>query len=255
MLPVLFHIGSFPIRSWGLLLAIAFMMAAWRATTIAKRYGISSEDYWDASLAGLLGGVLGGRVGYVLQNLPLYVKEPARIVNFMEGGMTSFGGLLGGVLVGLWVCKKKKMDGWDAADVAAPSLAIGMFFGRIGCLLNGCCYGRACAYPWGMDFHPDEHTTITHVHPTQLYECFGVAIAFGLLVLLEKRRQFRGQILLGFCVLYGIVRFVVEIWREQAGAESVQAGLSTGQWASLTVSLIAAIAWPILAKRNAIERA
>lgn len=256
MLPILFHIGSFPLRSWGLLLMIAFLMGAWRASKAAPRYGIKVEDYWDASLAGLFGGVLGGRLGYVLQNLSTYLEDPKKaifsIAAVWQGGMTSFGGLLGGIAVGLYVCKKKGMNLWDAIDLGAPSLAIGMFFGRIGCLLNGCCYGHKCELPWAMDFHPDEHTAILGVHPTQLYEALGVAIAYVILISLEKRRAFRGQIFLAFCVLYGTVRFVVEIWREQSGVESIKAGLSTGQWASLGVALIAVAAWPLLAKKNRI---
>lgn len=250
MLPILFHIGPFPLRSWGLLLMIAFLMGAWRASKNAHRYGIKVEDYWDAGLAGLFGGVIGGRLGYVLQNLGSYKSDFFSVAAVWQGGMTSFGGLLGGVLVGLTVCKKRGMNVWDAVDLGAPSLAIGMFFGRIGCLLNGCCYGHKCDQPWAMNFYPDEHTRVLGVHPTQAYEAVGVAITYLLLVALEKRRVFRGQLLLAFCILYGIVRFTVEFWREQSGAESMKAGLSTGQWASLTIAAIAAIAWPILAKKN-----
>lgn len=253
MLPVLFHIGSFPLRSWGLLLMIAFLMAAWRAACVAPRYGLKSEDYWDASLAGLFGGVLGGRIGYILQNLDTYKSDLLSIGAVWQGGMTSFGGLIGGVLVGILVCKKKGMNPWDAIDTAAPSLAIGMFFGRIGCLLNGCCYGHKCDLPWKMNFYPDEHTQIIGVHPTQIYEAIGVALAFGSLVWLEKHRTFRGQIICAFMVLYGIVRFVVEIWREQSGTESVKAGLSTGQWASLFVSLVGIVLGLVLAKKNRID--
>ena len=252
MRPVLFHIGSFPLRSWGLLLMIAFLMAMWRATKVAPRYGIKSEDYGDAAMWGLLGGVLGGRLFYVFQNLKSYLAHPQDIFAVWQGGMTSFGGLLGGVWLGIVVCKKKGMNVWDALDIAAPSLAIGMFFGRLGCLLNGCCYGHQCELPWAMSFYPENEPAKLGVHPTQIYEMIGVAIAFALLMALEKRRAFRGQLFLAFCVLYGIVRFVVEIWREQAGAGSVKAGLSTGQWASIAVVLVAGAFWPMLAKKNRI---
>ena len=253
MIPVLFHIGAFPLRSWGLMLMIAFLMGALHATKLARRYGIKPDDLWDASLAGLFGGVLGGRLGYVLQNMGEYLKNPAQILNFMSGGMTSFGGMLGGVVVGLFVCKKKGMNLWDAADAIAPSLAIGWFFGRIGCLLNGCCYGHKCDVAWKMNFYPDEHTQILGVHPTQIYEAIGMVLTYGVLMSLTKRRVFRGQIFAAFLVLYGIVRFVVEFWREQSGAESIKAGLSTGQWASLLVAFVGLALGSVLAKKNKIN--
>ncbi len=252
MRPVLFHIGSFPLRSWGFLLMIAFLMAMWRATKTAPRYGIKSEDYGDAAMWGLLGGVLGGRLAYVFLNLKSYLSHPQDIFAVWQGGMTSFGGLIGGVWLGITVCKKKGMDVWDALDIAAPSLAIGMFFGRLGCLFNGCCYGHTCTLPWAMNFYPEHESARLSAHPTQIYEMIGVAIAFAAMVALEKRRAFRGQIICAFMVLYGIVRFVVEIWREQSGVESVKAGLSTGQWASLLVSLVGLVLGVVLAKKNRI---
>ncbi len=220
MRPILFHIGSFPLRSWGLLLMIAFLMGAWRASKAAPRYGIKTDDLWDASLAGLFGGVLGGRLGYVVQNPGEYLSNPREILNFMSGGMTSFGGLIGGVAAGLAVCKKRGMNVWDAADVAAPSLAIGWFFGRLGCLLNGCCYGHKCDVAWKMNFYPDSHTQIIGVHPTQIYEAIGMVIAYAVLVALEKKRAFRGQIFAVFLGLYGLSRFIVEIAAAVAEAET-----------------------------------
>lgn len=252
MRPVLLHLGNFPLRAWGFLLMIAFLMGAVRAVKVAEgRYGISREKLWDASMAGLFGGVIGARLLYVLLNIGDYSKHPLQAFAVWEGGMTSFGGLLGGMLVGLWAAKKRGLNVLDVCDVAGPSLAIGMFFGRIGCLLNGCCYGHVCTQPWAIDFHPENSPATGPVHPTQVYEAFGVALVYAFLTLyLEKRRAFPGQILLAFTILYGVVRFIVEFWRAQSSTESVIAGLSTGQWAGILVIAVAAGFWPVLAKRK-----
>src|SRR4051812_23133825 len=100
MLPILFHIGQFPVHSWGVLLMIGFLLGAWRAAKHAPRYGIVPEDLWDASLFGLFGGVVGGRLAYVLLNIPYFSIHPGEIVALWSGGMTSFGGLIGGMLAG-----------------------------------------------------------------------------------------------------------------------------------------------------------
>lgn len=250
MLPVLFHIGSYPVGSWGLLLMVAFVAGAVRAVVAAEKlYGVPRDPLWDASLYGLFGGVLGGRLAFVLLNPKQYLTHPGEVFAVWQGGMTSFGGLIGGVGVGLFIAKKRGLNVLDVCDAAGPSLAIGWFFGRIGCLLNGCCYGHVCTQPWAMEFHPKDGPITGRVHPTQLYDALGMALTFAFLTLvLEKRRAFRGQLLLVFLILFGVVRFVVEFWREQSGTESIIAGLSTGQWASIAVAAVALALWPAWSK-------
>jgi phosphatidylglycerol:prolipoprotein diacylglycerol transferase len=250
MLPVLFTIGSFKLHTWGLLLLIGFFVAVSRAARMAPRYGFTRDALWDCSLIGLLGGVIGGRLAYVAQNIPYFTGHPGEILAVWTGGMTSFGGFLGGIAAGLLAARKRGMNVADAADLAAPSLAIGYFFGRIGCLLNGCCYGRACALPWAIHFHPDGQGDTGAVHPTQLYSALAAAVIFVVLRFLEPRRAFKGQLILVFAILYGIYRFVVEFWREGATAEIALAHLTSGQLASLAVSLIATGLYLVLARRR-----
>ncbi|MBC8140406.1 MAG: prolipoprotein diacylglyceryl transferase, partial [Armatimonadetes bacterium] len=204
MYPVLFSVGSLPIHAWGVLLMIGFLVGTWRAAKVAPRYGIPGEDLWDAALFGLLGGILGARFAYVLQNLGDYTANPLAAFALWQGGMTSFGGLIGGVTVGLWILHRRGHSLLDAGDLVAPSLALGYLFGRIGCYLNGCCYGGYCPEPLGVHF-PEIPGT---VHATQLYSAFaGLAIFFALAVM-ESRRTFAGQILALFALLYGVYRFV-----------------------------------------------
>jgi phosphatidylglycerol:prolipoprotein diacylglycerol transferase len=251
MRPILFHVGRFPVHSWGLLLMLGFLLAVWRAARNARRYGLAPEDVWDASLFGLVGGVVGGRLVYILLNLSHFVAHPAEIIRIDQGGMTSFGGLIGGVLVGLLVARMRRMNVADAADLTAVSLPIGYAIGRVGCFLNGCCYGGKCDLPWAVNFpHSEQGGPTGPVHPAQLYSAFAGVVMFLLLTLLERRRRFRGQLMLAFVFLYGVYRFLVEFVREGATADlSGIAHLTQAQVASLAFSLVAAVLYALLARR------
>ena len=239
MYPVLFHIGTFPVHSWGLLLMIGFLLGTYRAARFAPRYGIAPEDLWDCALFGLFGGVVGGRLAFVLnpENIAGFLHAPLTILALWQGGMTSFGGFLGGVGAGLLTARARKVNILDIGDLAAPSLAIGYFWGRIGCFLNGCCYGGVCREPWGVRFPGMTEP----VHPTELYSAGAAAVIFAALVWAEKRRAFRGQLLLLFALLYALYRFVVEFFREGATAgPSGVAQLTQGQVACLVIAFVAA---------------
>ena len=250
MLPVLFKLGPFTLHSWGLLLLAAFVAAALRGVKRAPRYGISPEAIWDCALIGLLGGIVGGRLAFVLQQASYFSSHPGEILAIWTGGMTSFGGLIGGVGAGIWAAKRRGIRVADAADLTAVSLPIGYAIGRIGCFLNGCCHGSACSLPWAVDFHPDGGPATGPVHPAQLYSAAAGLLIYAVLMLLEKRRSFPGQLLLLFMAFYGIYRFLVEFVREGATAEVLAAGLTTGQIASLATVAAAAVATAILARKR-----
>lgn len=254
MYPELFHIGSFPVHSWGVLLMIGFLHAAWRAARNAHRYNIVPEDVWDVALLGLFGGVLGARLAYVGLNGPYFAAHPGEIFALWTGGMTFYGGLFGGIAAGVLVCRFKKMTVSDMADLAAVSFPIGYFWGRVGCFLNGCCYGAACTIPWlAVEFHLPGGGKTVPSHPAQLYSAFISLLIYLALLPLERTRAFRGQIILAYTFLYGVYRFLVEFVREGATAETTAlAGLTQGQLASLALSLIAAVIYAVLwAKRGA----
>ena len=254
MLPVLFKVGTFPIHTWGILLMVGFLCATARGARSAQRYGAKSADIWDCALGGLFAGVVGGRIGFVIQSPTYFAAHPGESVALWDGGMTSFGGLIGGVAMGVYLAHKRGIKPADAADIAAIGLPIGMFFGRLGCLLNGCCYGHVCALPWAMHFFPEGHGDTGPVHPTQLYEVLGMVVVYAVLTWLERRRAFPGQLLLVFALLYSVVRFIVEIWRAQDGPQSVKLGLSTGHWFSILVVVLAGGLYAFLARRAAASR-
>ncbi len=250
MLPVLFKIGPFTLHSWGLLLLVAFLAATFRAVKRAPRYGIAPDAIWDCSLIGLLGGIVGGRLAFVAQQASYFASHPGEILAIWTGGMTSFGGLIGGVAAGVWAAKRRGIKVGDAADLTAVSLPIGYAIGRIGCFLNGCCHGSKCSLPWAVEFKHDGGVSTGLVHPAQLYSAIAGLLIYGVLVLLERRRTFPGQLLLVFMALYGVYRFLVEFVREGATAEVLAAGLTTGQIASLATVIAAGIAMVVMAKRR-----
>ncbi|MDX1933923.1 MAG: prolipoprotein diacylglyceryl transferase [Capsulimonadales bacterium] len=253
MLPVLFHIGNFPVRSWGLLLMVGFLAGTWWAARNARRYGIAPEDVWDISLVGLFGGVVGARLFWVAQNLPYIARHPQEIAAVWTGGMTFYGGLFGGILAGMLMCRRKKVNMADMADLAGLAFPIGYFFGRIGCFLNGCCYGGECDLPWGTRFHLPNGTMTPPSHPAQLYAAVAAVIMFLVLRTIERRRAFPGQVILSFVGLYAIYRFFIEFVREGATADLAGiAHLTVGQVFSLGVAVAVAV-WYVLAARRPVR--
>jgi len=251
MLPVLFKIGPYPVHSWGLLLMLGFLLAAWRAAQNARRFHFTREDVWDVSLFGLLGGVLGGRLGFVVQNLSFYTHNAGKILALWDGGMTFYGGMAGGILAGVLVCRAKKMNVADMADLAAVSFPLGYLMGRIGCFLNGCCYGGACDLPWATRFHTDSGLTVPS-HPAQLYSALISLGIYLALLPIERARKFRGQVMLAYLFLYGVYRFLIEFVREGATADVTNfLHLTLGQIVSLALSGVAAFLWMQASRRAA----
>ena len=252
MLPVLFHVGRFPVHSWGVLLMIGFLFALYRCKINGYRYGLSWEAILDVAVFGLIGGVIGGRLVYVALNWSPHLDSLGNPVTFAyrdhlaaipavwTGGMTSFGGFGGGILAGVLACRARGINVGDMADLMAVSFPIGYGIGRIGCFLNGCCYGDQCDYPWAVKFQWDDGV-VRASHPAQLYSVFAAVVMYLLLLPLERGRKFRGQIMFAFLTLYGIYRFLVEFVRVGAtGSKTAFAGLTQAQIASLLISAVCA---------------
>jgi phosphatidylglycerol---prolipoprotein diacylglyceryl transferase len=157
-------------------------------------------------------------------------------LKFWQGGLAFYGGFLLAVPLGLWYARRKQLGVLRIADLTSPFIALGLFFGRIGCFFNGCCYGTECDLPWAMRFPGQSR----FVHPTQLYEA-GAALAIAAVLYLgvRPRKRAHGQVFAALLVLYGVVRFALELVR--ADARGGFAGLSTSQW--IAIPLVAAGVW------------
>jgi phosphatidylglycerol:prolipoprotein diacylglycerol transferase len=209
MYPVLFRIGQFEVTSFGVLVAIAALVGMWIFSREADRRGLPAGTP-DAAVAGVLGGLLGAKL---LWTIEFSGDEPIANLLFSRGGLSWFGGLMGGVGTGLWMLRRRGVPIVPALSAATPALAIGHAIGRIGCFLVGDDYGRPSDLPWAVAFPEGRPPTLLRVHPTQLYEAAALAVIAWLLVR-WRRRLVPDSVVLGrYFVLAGATRFVIEFIR------------------------------------------
>ncbi len=198
MFPVLFHIGGFTVLSYGLFMAVGFLLGIGIAVREARRKGIPPEKILDLSFYIIFSAIIGSRLLFVLINYPHYLEHPLDFFKVWEGGLVFFGGLILSFLTGLWIIRKQKLLFWETADLMAPSIAIGQAFGRLGCFAACCCFGRTTNRFWGVTFtHPDSLApTGIALHPTQLYEALTALIIFFILWFFKDRQKNSGMIFL-----------------------------------------------------------
>ena len=242
MHPVLFRIGAFNVYAYGFMLALAFTLCTLGFVRKGKDVGLPEEKLFGLVLWILVAAMLGARLLYVLLEFPVYVADPLSIFNIRSGGLSFHGGLVFGIAAGLWYTYKHKLPQGQVADLLAPYVALGYAFVRIGCLLNGCCYGRPANVFWAL---PAAYADDTMRHPTQLYAFFAALLIFLLLRYREKRIRFAGQLFWEFILLYSLYRFIVEFFREVNMHLEM---LTLGQAASLVGVIFAYVVirfWPL----------
>jgi phosphatidylglycerol:prolipoprotein diacylglycerol transferase len=251
MYPELIRIGSFPINTYGVFLAIAFLSAIFVTVKLAERDGLPRERIYDLSLWMLLASLVGSKF-LMLFTEPEYRDQPLQLLSldFLRSGGVFYGGLLGAVLAGYLLMKRYKLPWWKTADACAPGIALGNFFGRQGCFAAGCCWGEPTILPWGVKFSELGHQITgvpidAHLHPTQLYESFAMLLVFVFLLYLHKRRRFPGQVILAYALLYSIIRFAIEFVRDDPRGDILGltslTGLSTSQLISIVIGITALI--------------
>lgn len=237
MHPILFHIGSFPIHFYGVMIALAFLSGLWTATLRARREKISSDIIADVTLWIMAGVILGARIVYVITYWQEeFAGQPlSEIFMIQHGGLVFYGGLIGAMVAATIYLRWKKLPMWKIADTLAPSIALGSVFGRIGCLLNGCCYGRACDLPWAITFPADNplHPPTYPVHPTEIYDALLNLGLYVFLAWLFRRKKFDGQVFATYLVGYAITRSFVEYFRGDYDAAHHHFGLTPGQVVSI----------------------
>jgi phosphatidylglycerol:prolipoprotein diacylglycerol transferase len=251
MYPEIFHIGSFPINTYGVFLAIAFLCAILVTVRLATRDGLPKEKIYDLCLWMLLGGLIGSKI-LMLFTEPEYRDHPLQLISldFLRSGGVWYGGLLGAVLASYFLMKRYKLPWWTTADACAPGIAVGNFFGRQGCFAAGCCWGKPTTLPWGVKFTELGHEITgvpidNYLHPTQLYESFAMLLVFFFLLWLHKRKRFSGQVILVYALLYSVIRFAIEFVRDDPRGDilglTTLTGLSTSQMISLVIGVSALI--------------
>ncbi len=237
--PVLFNLGSIEIRWYGVMVALAVLFGVSASAMLAKREGlgnITQNQVLSVAIWAVPGGVIGARLIHVFDEWSYFVDHPGDIIG--GEGMGIFGAILGGTLTAVLYARIVGIPIGRLCDVGAFGLLVAQAIGRIGCFLNGCCYGTTTDLPWSTVWtHPDSYGPIVEaVHPTQIYELLFDLVIFGLIWGLRHRVKIPGVIYLIYISAYSIGRFTLSFWREN---EEAFLGLQQAQLVSLAVLAIA----------------
>ncbi|MDD5156238.1 MAG: prolipoprotein diacylglyceryl transferase [Candidatus Omnitrophica bacterium] len=207
MHPVICTWGPFSIYSYGMMLAIAFVVGSALAAMEAGRRNIEPDIIFNLCFVIAISGVIGARIFYVATNLGEYLRDPLEIFMLQHGGLSWFGGLMLGAAAGIAYVRHKKLPLLKILDLMSPFVALAQSIGRIGCLLNGCCFGRESAY--GLYFPVHDKVLI----PTQMYSSLFLVFLFIILRILQDRPHKQGYVFFSYLALYSVGRFFIEFWR------------------------------------------
>jgi len=270
--PVLFQIGAVTIKSYGVAIALAFLVgilfAAWRA----KREKLNPNDFLDIGFIIVVSSIVGARIFYILFNLKFYIDNPAMIIRIWEGGLIFYGGLLCAAVASILYMRFKKLPVWYGTDIIAPSVALGYAITRVGCFLNGCCFGEVCDLPWGISgwepftgagrysaqiffaalFGTGQMPEVIKLHPTQLYAAAISLIFFVVLLILWRKRTFDGVVFWAYVGMYSLYRFGIEFVR--ADNKELFLGLSVPQLMSVAAFVVAVIVMIDLGRRGVLHK-
>lgn len=217
MHPDILHWGVLHIRSYGLLLAVAFLFGTWLSLREARRLGLDEDRLITVILVVLVGSVVGARALYVLEHVQEFRREWGSVLAVWQGGLTLYGGVVAGTVAGLIAARQLGMPMWTVADALTPAVALGTVIGRIGCFLNGCCYGVPTGQPWGVVFPSDSFAGLEFgnaaVHPSQLYFALAGLLLFVLVWLLRTRFRVPGTLFWIFLGLFALVRIPLDATR------------------------------------------
>ena len=284
----LFHIGIFNIYSYGVMVALAFITGIYLASKRAKQLNEEPQNILDLCLFIIISSIVGARLTFILTYWQYFKDNPIKIFYLQEGGLVFYGGMIFAVITAVVFLKLNKLKIFKYLDILAPSLALGHFFGRIGCFLNGCCYGKivwneklaflGVKFPKVMEFTKNTNGSlyenligsppfIDHLHeglvsehaceslpvyPTQLFSSFYNLLIFFFLLYLFKKHSFDGQIWWSYLFIYSICRFIVEFIR--ADNELLFIGLTFSQIVSIFMLILSLIFYLALSKKNSIKK-
>lgn len=259
MQPIAFQLGPITVHWFGICIAAAFLVGMWTAVRRAPRIGVPGEIIADLVVPWLLiGGVIGARAMFVVTYWKdEFVGKPWwEIFMIQRGGLVFYGGLIGSSMAVILFAFIKRVSLWKLADILAPSIALGSMFGRIGCLLNGCCFGRACEMPWAIRFPHDHATGGQPVHPTQIYDALlNLTLYFGLAWLFRNRRKFDGQIFAVYLMCYAVTRSTVEFFRGDYSDGHLHNGFTPAHLLSVGIFVAGAILFAVLKQRPKVQTA
>jgi phosphatidylglycerol:prolipoprotein diacylglycerol transferase len=219
MFPILVRIGPLTIHTYGFLVALGVGLGLTFLYVQAKKQGLEAPRVVDAGFYIILISLLGAKLILLVGNFSYYTKYPGELLSLARSGGVFQGGLAFGVIFALWYFRRRRIPTWKVADLAGPALALGHGFGRIGCFMAGCCYGRECAAPIGVVFESQYAHDLTGlplgkaIYPVQLFEAGLNFLNFLVLFVILRRRSFDGQVFTFYVINYSVIRFFTEYFR------------------------------------------
>jgi phosphatidylglycerol:prolipoprotein diacylglycerol transferase len=240
MYPVICQIGPFSIYAYGFMLVVAFIVSSALASLQAKKQNINPDIIFNLSFIVFISGIMGARILYVIENTSYYLRNPIEVIMLQRGGLSWFGGLIFGLISGVIYLKKKNLSVYKTFDLIIPFVALGQAIGRIGCLLNGCCFGKLSKF--GLYYQVHKLVLV----PTQVYSSLSLIFIFIILRFLQDRPHKEGTIFFVYLILYSLKRFFIEFWR--ADHEIFFLGLTLFQIISILIFLCALIKITLIKK-------
>lgn len=241
MHPILFSYGPLHLYSYGLMVALGVLLAILLIRRNAKTISVNSDTSVDLAMTTVISGFVGARLFYVVQRWDFFRYELLDIFKIWQGGIVLYGGLIGGFIGFAVFIKLNKLSFLPLLDLFVPAMALAQGFGRLGCFLNGCCFGTECHFPWAVQFPFLE----TKVHPTQLYEALFCFLLSAFLYRLWKKRLATGTVALAYFMIYPIGRFFIEFLRGDQSRYLFN--FTSAQWTSLI--LVSAAVLIVLARQ------
>jgi phosphatidylglycerol:prolipoprotein diacylglycerol transferase len=260
MHPILFEIAGFPVYTYGLLLAAAYLLGLQFALVRARARGLDPNRIMDLGIWIIISALVGAKLLLLIVDHDKFSMSVSGLTDLVRSAGVFYGGLIAAVVVALWYLRRYKMPMWTVTDVFAPGIALGHVIGRLGCLFAGCCFGRETTVPWAITFHSEFAAQNVGtplgvpLHPTQLYEAGAELLILGLLLALERKgRPYPGRTFWAYMLLYGISRFIIEIYR--GDPRGMVGSLSTSQFVSILIVPIAVVMLVVLGRATGPEPA
>jgi phosphatidylglycerol:prolipoprotein diacylglycerol transferase len=267
--PIALQLGSLTIHWYGVMIALAFLAGLWTATRRARRENIAGERIADLVFWIMVAGMIGARTVYVTTYWSEFAHQPfTEIFMIQHGGLVYYGSVIGAAMAYFIYTRWKRLPGWKIADILAPSIALGNAIGRIGCLLNGCCYGRVCSLRWAIRFPNQSAAWLQQfqqglvgksdpslpVHPTEIYDALlNLGLYLGL-AWLFRRKKFDGQVFAAYLVGYALTRSFVECFRGDYPANHIHDGLTPAQLLSIPIFIVGLALFAFLPRRPGSKR-
>ena len=246
MHPILFEINGWPIYTYGVLLAAAYLAALQLAVVRARRRGLDGTRIMDLGIYLIIAALVGAKLLYLIVDFDHFRAQPKDLFSLFRVGGVFYGGLIFALLAAIFLVRRYQLRIWTVADLFAPGIALGHVIGRLGCLFAGCCYGIPTSRPWGITF-TDQAAALNSgtplgvpLHPTQLYDAGAELLIMVFLLVTERRgKTFEGRTFWLYMLLYAISRYIVEIFR--GDERGTLMGMATSQFISVLIVPLAIV--------------